>query len=65
VRLTGSTQPARLLLLGGIPLREPVARYGPFVMNTRDELEQAFADFQSGRMGEITRTAEVQGDASP
>ena len=60
VRLSGSTGPGRLLLLGGVPLREPVARYGPFVMNTRDELVQAFEDFQSGRMGEITRTAQVQ-----
>ena len=59
VRLAGSTEVARLLLLGGVPLREPVARYGPFVMNTRAELAEAFEDFQSGRMGEITRTARV------
>jgi len=60
VRLSGAKGPGRLLLLAGAPLREPVARYGPFVMNTRSELLQAFEDFQSGKMGEITRTAEVR-----
>jgi quercetin 2,3-dioxygenase len=50
---------ARLLLLAGRPHGEPVVSYGPFVMNTEQEIAQAIADFRSGRMGEITRSARV------
>ncbi len=44
---------ARVLMLAGQPLDEPVVAYGPFVMNTREEIVQAFQDYQSGRMGRL------------
>jgi hypothetical protein len=49
VLLTGQATENRAILVAGRPLREPVARRGPFVMNTREELAQAFADLQGGR----------------
>lgn len=49
LQLHAGGQGARLILVAGRPLREPVVRHGPFVMNTRQELMQAFVDFQEGR----------------
>jgi redox-sensitive bicupin YhaK (pirin superfamily) len=48
-----ASAPLEVLLIGGMPLREPVARYGPFVMNTKEEIIRAFEDYREGRMGEI------------
>ena len=47
------TEPLDVLLLGGLPIRAPIAHYGPFVMNTREEIIQAVEDYQAGRLGII------------
>jgi len=53
IEVTAGPEGARFLVLAGRPLREPVVQYGPFVMNTREEIDQAVRDFQSGA---LTRT---------
>jgi redox-sensitive bicupin YhaK (pirin superfamily) len=50
LRLEAGPCGADMLLLGGRPIAEPIAQYGPFVMNTQEELEQAFRDYQSNRL---------------
>jgi quercetin 2,3-dioxygenase len=50
LRAQAGPQGARFLLLSGKPLNEPIVQYGPFVMNTREEIEQAVRDYQSGRL---------------
>jgi redox-sensitive bicupin YhaK (pirin superfamily) len=53
ILFTAGENGAQVLFLAGLPLNEPVARYGPFVMNTRSELIQAVEDFEAGRLGSI------------
>ena len=53
VALAAPSTRTEVLLLAGEPLREPVARYGPFVMNSPGEIRQALLDYQAGRLGRI------------
>ena len=50
IRIKAGANGARVLVLAGQPLREPIVQYGPFVMNTREEIEQAITDYQTGRL---------------
>ena len=50
IKITSEDKPARILLVSGYPLNEPIARKGPFVMNTDEEIEQAFADYRNGTL---------------
>jgi redox-sensitive bicupin YhaK (pirin superfamily) len=52
---TDAQQPLNVLLIGGVPINEPIARYGPFVMNTEQEIRQAINDYRDGKMGAIQR----------
>jgi quercetin 2,3-dioxygenase len=55
--LDSSTANFEVLVLGGLPIGEPVEHYGPFVMNTRDEIVQALEDFEAGRLGRVPDNA--------
>lgn len=55
VSVQSGSEAFEALFLAGLPIGEPVARYGPFVMNTMDEIQQAAQDFQNGRFGAIAR----------
>ena len=57
---TDGDAPSKLLIYSGEPIRQPVAVGGPFVMNTKDQIEQAFKDFQSGKFGEVPRMARLR-----
>ncbi|MNC98169.1 hypothetical protein D3C83_160490 [compost metagenome] len=50
VRIAAGPQGARVLLLAGRPIGEPVVQYGPFVMNSREQIEQALADYRDGTL---------------
>lgn len=59
ITIQNDSQDTRFILVAGQPIDEPIVQYGPFVMNTREEIEQAFADYQSGKFARIK--ADVKG----
>lgn len=52
-----ASQATRALILSGEPIKEPIAAYGPFVMNTAEEIQAAFEEYRSGKMGRLTEAA--------
>ncbi|MCX4461031.1 hypothetical protein OG585_48240 (plasmid) [Streptomyces sp. NBC_01340] len=60
LRTPDGDQQTRIMLFAGRPLGELVVAGGPFVMNSRDEIEQAFRDFRSGKFGPVPRAARLQ-----
>jgi len=63
IAFAAGAEGASVLMLAAKPLREPVARYGPFVMNTREQITQAFADYQNGTLAKPARAAEGSSQA--
>ena len=54
IEVTTGDEPARFILVTGRPIKEPIVQHGPFVMNTREEIEQAFADYRDGRLARMS-----------
>jgi redox-sensitive bicupin YhaK (pirin superfamily) len=60
LRAPAGDEVATLILFAGQPIRDPVAVGGPFVMNTRAEISQAFNDFHAGKFGQVPRRARLK-----
>lgn len=57
VRIVAGDEPVRVILLAGKPIGEPIVQYGPFVMNTREEIDQALADYRDGTLATVAAKA--------